>query len=311
MMTCALALVTLTACTSGPTGGEPVARGVIGADGATPPPASQSPAALTPAAYKDALASRQKTMSGALKSMLGARTVTALDTRLERAGESLRGAADALAELSPPPEVKSEHDTYVVSLRELANSMGSTSGKVGSRAVCTPGAVLTDLGAVLKRADQAGQALESAGGYPADFIDAGAASKKSRRLSNGHFLRKESLTGRSYLQVDNGSPRDAVITVVRGGKKAVTVYVRKKTKFKIRGVRDGSYKIFFTHGVDWDGKRRAFSRDCSFERFEKSVRFRTVYTATQIRWHDWKITLHAISGGNAPTKRVDPDSFPS
>ena len=89
------------------------------------------------------------------------------------------------------------------------------------------------------------------------------------------------------------------------------LYVRKKAKFKISGVTDGSYRIYFTHGVDWDGKARSFTRECSFERFQSPVRFKTTYTATQIRWHDWRITLHAITGGNAKTSKVDPDDFPA
>ncbi|MFD0477472.1 hypothetical protein ACFQ0B_61755 [Nonomuraea thailandensis] len=40
------------------------------------------------------------------------------------------------------------------------------------------------------------------------------------------------------------------------------------------------------------------------------MKFRTTYTATQILWHDWRITLHSISGGNARTAPVDPDDFP-
>lgn len=324
-MTCALALVTLTACTAtvdGPTGGEPVVRGVAGAPGAehtgegTPDPSTgesgtpTSGTALTPDAYKSELAARQKAMKDALTSMMGARSVKSLDSRVERAEESLRGAADALAALTPPAEVQAQHQGYVSSLREFSAQLGSALGKVGNRDVCTSGGVLTDMGGTLKSLDEAGEALASAGDYPADVITVKGGSKQNRRLRTGQFLRKENLNGRSSLQIDNGSSRDAVVTLMRGKTKAFSVYMRKKSKFKVRGVRDGSYKIFFTHGVDWDGKQRAFTRTCSFERFEKSVKFKTTYTSTQILWHDWRITLHAISGGNAPTDPVDPDDFP-
>ncbi|WP_157245187.1 hypothetical protein [Nonomuraea typhae] len=317
-MTCVLALATLTACSSGGgtlTGGEPVARGVAGGPGSAPPSTGTSSAppsgtALTPEGYKSELSTRKQELTAAIGSMMGAKSVKTLDQRMERAEAALRGAADALALVSPPPEVKAQHDAYVGSLRAAAAQFGATLGKVGSRDVCTAGGVLTDLGAPLKQLDEAGAALQAAGDYPADVVTVKAAAKQSRRLKTGQFLKKESLTGRSSMQIHNGASRDAVVTLMRGDTKAFSVYVGKKKKYKVSGVRDGKYRIYFTHGVDWDGKSKAFTRDCSFERFQSSVRFKTTYTATQIRWNDWKITLHAITGGNAPTDEVDPESFP-
>ncbi|WP_188194847.1 hypothetical protein [Nonomuraea sp. SYSU D8015] len=315
----ALAALTLSACSSPvptPEGGEPRVSGIAGGKGAAPsgnggaPSSSPSAAALTPEAYKSELDSRHKAMTDVISAMAGARGVKALDQRVTRAEEALSGAADALSELSPPDTVRTQHEAYVTSLRDFASALSTTEGKVGARDLCTPSAVLIDLDDKLAALDKAGEALQSAGDYPADVVDVKAGKKQTRRLSNGSFIRRGTLNGRSSLEIDNGAPRDAVVTVMRGGSKAFSVYVRKKAKFKVRGVRDGNYKIYFTHGVDWDGKSKAFTRECSFERFEKPVKFKTTFTATQIRWHDWRITLHAIAGGNTPTSPVDPDDFP-
>ncbi|WP_162795625.1 hypothetical protein [Nonomuraea lactucae] len=324
LIPCALVLASLTvsactATTSGPLGGEPRASGVAGGLGEPPAVSSAAPsvtstpsqAALAPEAYKGELTPQHKAVADALKGVLDARSVKSLNSRLERAGQATDGAATALAALSPPEQVRPQHDAYVSSLREFAAGLSSTSGKVASRDLCTSGAVLTALDDRLKALDAAGEALQQAGDYPADVVTVKAKGKQSRRLGNGSFVRRGSLNGRSSLQIHNGDSRDAVVTLVRGKSKVLSVYVRKKKKFKIRGVSDGSYKIFFTHGADWDGKSRAFTRDCSFERFQESVRFKTTFTATRIRWHDWRITLHAISGGNARTSGVDPDDFPS
>ncbi|UBU17180.1 hypothetical protein [Nonomuraea gerenzanensis] len=318
-----LALATLTtlgACSSGalsPTGGEPKVTGVAGGNGAVPQAGTgegtdggQTPAALTPEAYKSELESRHKAMADAITALAGARGVKALDQRVGRAEEELSGAAEALSALTPPEAVRAQHETYVTSLRDVATELGATSGKVGARDLCTSSAVLTDLGDKLTALDQAGKALQSAGDYPADVVSVKAGERQTRRLRNGAFIRKSTLNGRSSLEIDNGSSSDAVITVIKGSSKVFSVYVRKKSKFKVRGVRDGSYKIYFTHGADWDGKNKAFTRDCSFERFEKNVKFKTTFTATQILWHDWRITLHSIAGGNVRTSPVDPDDFP-
>ncbi|MFC5832148.1 hypothetical protein [Nonomuraea insulae] len=324
LISCVLALATVTtvgACSSGtgssPTGGEAKVTGVAGGNGAVPATSGgtagggQSAAAMTPEAYKSELESRRKPMTAAIGSMAGARGLKALDQRVGRAEEALTGAADALSALAPPEAVRAQHETYVASLREFATGLGSTAGKVGARDLCTSSAVLTDLDDKLAALDEAGQALQSAGDYPADVVAVKAADRQTRRLRNGAFISKGSaLNGRSSLEIDNGGSLDAVVTVVKGGSKQFSVYVRRKTKFKVKGVRDGGYKIYFTHGADWEGKSKAFTRDCSFERFEKTVKFKTTFTSTQILWHDWRITLHAISGGNAKTAPVDPDDFP-
>ncbi|MEV0520722.1 hypothetical protein [Nonomuraea sp. NPDC050405] len=329
MISCVLALATLTlgacsAATPRPSGGQPVVSGVGGGSGtastgapssgsATGPSETAAPSAsaLDPAAYKTELETRRKAMAGAIDSMTAARKPKTLGWRAQRAAETIEDGAAALAAVTPPEQVRAQHDAYVGSLRDFATALGGTAGKVGSRDLCTSSAALTDVGGALKALDQAGQALQKAGDYPADVVTVKAGAKKTRRLGNGTFVRRSTLNGRSSLQIDNGGTRDAVVTMVKGGSKTVSVYVRKKSKFKVSGVRDGSYKIYFTHGVDWDGKARAFTRECSFERFEKSVSFKTTFTATQIRWHDWRITLHAINGGNARTADVDPDDFPS
>ncbi|MEV0588319.1 hypothetical protein [Nonomuraea sp. NPDC050310] len=301
--------------------GSPEISGVAGQGGAQGAQPSSSPAgpqssappsaaALAPEDYKGKLRGVGGPVRESLDGIASARTVKTLDQRVERAERELREAADGLAALVPPAEVAAQHQSYVSAMRDFSAALGSTLGKVGSRAVCTPSAVFTDLGGKLKALDSAGQALQKAGGYPADVVSVKAAGKLSRRLGNGSFVRSGTLNGRSSLQIHNGASRDAVVTLMRGDSRAFSIYVRRKAKFKVRGVRDGTYRIFFTHGVDWDSKARAFTRDCSFERFQDKVRFKTTYTSTRILWHDWRITLHAISGGTAKTSTVDPGDFP-
>ncbi|MFE3451911.1 hypothetical protein ACFXJ8_23620 [Nonomuraea sp. NPDC059194] len=296
-----LATLTLTACTA-----------TVGGPAETSPAAAVSAGtapALTADAYRDALGEQRANVRKALASVSSARTIKTLDERMERADETLRAAADALSALAPPVEARVQHEAYVASLRDFTAAIGVALGKVDDRGICTAGGVFSAVADKLQALDQAGTSLKALGDYPADVVAVKAARKQTRRPANGRFLRSERLNGRSSLLIDNGGSRDAVVTVLRGKGKAFSVFVRRKSTFKVTGVRDGTYEIFFTHGADWDG--RAFTRSCSFERFEKPVRFRTTYTATQIKWHDWRVTLHSVTGGNAPTTDVDPGSFPS
>ncbi|WP_146615781.1 hypothetical protein [Nonomuraea aridisoli] len=311
-----LALATVTsmaACSatgSSPAGGEQRVSGVAGGGGAAPG-TDAGPVALTPEAYRNELDGLHEKMAGAIRELSRARGLKALDQRVTKAEQTLNDAVDALDAVTPPEAVRAHHEAYVAGLRDFAGELGAAAGRVAARDLCTSSAVLTDLGEQLATLDEAGEELESAGDYPADIVSVKAADRQTRRLRNGAFVRSGTLDGRGSLEINNGGSRDAVVTVLRGRSKAFSVYVRKKTKFKVSGVRDGSYRIFFTHGVDWDGKTRVFTRDCSFERFERSVAYKTTYTASQIRWHDWRITLHAVTGGNARTSPVDPDDFPS
>jgi len=78
----------------------------------------------------------------------------------------------------------------------------------------------------------------------------------------------------------------------------------------VTGVGDGTYKIFFTGGSDWDGKARSFARKCAFQQFDDKLTFRTIRSATQIRWSTWDISLQPVLGGNATTSDVDPNDYP-
>ncbi len=111
--------------------------------------------------------------------------------------------------------------------------------------------------------------------------------------------------------MDNGGKSDAVLTLVRGKTKLTSFYVRKGRKATVTGVPDGMYKVFFTGGADWDRATRSFTRNCSFKRFEDSVNFRTIRSATVIQYRTWTITLQPVVGGTAKTSEVDPDSFPA
>ena len=187
------------------------------------------------------------------------------------------------------------------------------SSRVGDRALCTGSAVRAGLGnadgtSALRAALDAVSA-KLPGDQPALKLPA-AGQKGDARPSNGKLIRAGNGDGRGELTINNGGSADAVVTLSKGRKAAVSVYVRKNKKHTVKGVPDGTYTVFFTGGGAWDDTTRAFGRDCAFQRFEDSMTFRTIRTATQIRWSRWSITLQRVIGGNARTSDVDPNDFP-
>ncbi|GAA2855298.1 hypothetical protein GCM10010517_13420 [Streptosporangium fragile] len=308
-------LLTLTACTStvdDPVVGPPVAGGVAGAnrsgDGQNSAPPSA--AALTPDQYRAELEEARGPVRKAVKRLAGTTKLTNLGKRLGETATAIDGAVERLAALAPPAEVKAQHDAYVEALRGLSVAFGSARQDAEAQHVCTGPAALSRMGKAGELADVE-KAAETLAGYPAGVISVKVAGERKRRLPNGRLITSEGLPGRAYLEVKNGGKQDAVIVLVRGSKKAVTVYVRGKSKFRIQGVRDGNYKVYYSTGEDWDSRARTFTRTCSFEQFGEPLRFKTRQVGTQISWDNWTITLRSATGGNVRPKTVKPGDFPA
>lgn len=136
-------------------------------------------------------------------------------------------------------------------------------------------------------------------------------AEQDRRLDNGQFVRSGSRTGRGELTINNGGNRDAVISLTTNKSPAFSVYVRNGSEYTVKGIRDGTYQIFFTAGADWDTQNRNFTRDRILRRFDDTLNFTTTRTATGIRWSAGTITLHPVPDGTANASEVNPDDFPA
>jgi hypothetical protein len=310
----ALALTfALTACSSGggSSGSSPDASSDLVSKAGSPSPSA--PAGISPEEYRSTLAAVAAPLGSSLANLAKARSLKSLDQRLGRAETAASDAVQRLGPVVPPAEVTAEHSDFLAALRGLESDLGGLRDSVGSRKLCTSSAVLARLGKAegFGAIKSAGGDLAAKGDYPADVVKLKTPKELNRRPASGTFLRAGGLGGNGRLTVDNGGGHDAVLTLVRGKTKLTSFYVRKGRKATVRGVPDGTYRVFFTGGVDWDKATRAFTRDCSFERFENTVAFRTVRSATLIQYSTWTITLQPVIGGNAKTSEVDPDSFPS
>lgn len=278
---------------------------------AVTPQASPSPTGLSPERYRSELKAAMKPVRSGFASLAKAGSIDALESRLKRTEKALAGAVERLRGIDPPPEAVAEHTEYVERLDAVHQRLDDVRDDVSDGSLCTSGAVRTKLGkGPFERLETAAKELNARGDYAAQAISVKVPKRRTRRLANGTFIRNGGRGGRGYLRIRNGLSQDAVVTLVRGKAKVLSVYVRKRKSYQINSVRDGTYRIYFTTGEDWDRSARTFTRDCAFRRFEKSVRFRTYRTGYVIRWHNWSLTLHAVVGGNARTRNVKPRDFP-
>jgi hypothetical protein len=282
----------------------------------TPPPTSQSqsppPKAISAQEYAAILARAINPIASGLKDLADAKAYKGLDRRVTTVETAAAKAVTALSPITPPAELAQEHSQLVSALQTFHDELGGLSSKVGDRALCTGSSVRAGLGDA-----HATSALRDAlaavyaklpGDPPALKLPPG--QKGDARPSNGTLIRHPSGAGRGELTIDNGGSNDAVVTLSKGRKPALAVYVRKGKKHTVNGVPDGTYTVFFTGGSAWDDTAGGFGRNCAFQRFEDPMPFRTIRTATQIRFSRWSITLQRVIGGNARTSDVDPNDFP-
>ncbi|GLX04981.1 hypothetical protein Misp03_19080 [Microbispora sp. NBRC 16548] len=265
---------------------------------------------MTPEAYRSALDAAGRPARTALAAVAKARTFRSLHQRIDRAESALESALERLGGLRPPADVAPEHADYVAALRGLNGRLGALDEDVTSHVLCSGTAVLAGLGRSGEFKDFRASAgdLAKAGDYPVVQIKPPA--QRARRLGNGATLLSAIRGGRGSLTVKNGGTQDGVVTLVRGGRKAVSFYVRKRSTAKVANIKDGTYRVYFTTGVDYDRGTRAFTRNCGFSKFDDALKFQTVYAGYSVRWSDWTLTLDAVFGGNATTSEVDPDAFP-
>jgi len=145
--------------------------------------------------------------------------------------------------------------------------------------------------------------IASNGGYvqlqqPCQMIPPG-----SFRPLTGIILPNRQGGGLGELFIENGNEVDGVVALMLNDQPVMAAYIRAGESFRMTGIQDGTYYLYFSTGDQWDGEARKFSGNVSHQRFDQSFLFRNYST--------WNVTLHAVSNGNATTQPVDPSQFPS
>ncbi|MDW8145988.1 MAG: SH3 domain-containing protein [Roseiflexaceae bacterium] len=113
---------------------------------------------------------------------------------------------------------------------------------------------------------------------------------------------------RGELTVENGTERDGIVILTIGGAPQMSAYVRSRNSLTMRGIPDGLYQVYFSTGSEWNG--REFTVNASYRRFRDMLRFETRVSGDTITYTTWRITLHPVAGGTAPTDNVGRDNFP-
>ena len=74
------------------------------------------------------------------------------------------------------------------------------------------------------------------------------------RPANGAVITKRGAAGRGQLAVENGTGKDALLTLSRDGRAVYAVYVRASGTTELTGVADGDYEMFVAQGDGWNAE---------------------------------------------------------
>jgi hypothetical protein len=136
-----------------------------------------------------------------------------------------------------------------------------------------------------------------------------------RKLPGGTIIKSSGLNGKCGLQIENGNDKDAAVKLLKtsDNKCVVYFYVSAASTHSVETIPDGSYRLLFMAGRDWDEKNQSFTRDKAFSEFNGHLSFETVKEkrsdGTYVNHRGHRVTLHRVAHGNAPTHGISESEF--
>lgn len=259
------------------------------------------PGPLGSAAYQAELTKIEQSLASDLRALTRVRTAEALVETMDGLASSLNSASSQLSETPVTSRLTAVHKVLQARLRTAATSMsGSKSDSVELSARCggvayTSQKVQRQLLADLHPAIVALRKLKL--NFGSTLPDPGPEPEEVRP-ANGDILVRRGAEGIGRLRVSNGTAKDVAISIVTTsqppGKPHVMVYIQARKTATITRI-GGAYSLYFKSGSDWNVKRRQFSADCSFQKFDQSFG----------RNESWQIDLQPTIAGNASTREVE------
>jgi hypothetical protein len=133
----------------------------------------------------------------------------------------------------------------------------------------------------------------------------------ARRLYNGHQFIPDSpyFSGLGKLTIDNQTGKDAVVALCADDSSppVKAVYVRANSVHTIENIPQGLYTVRFVLGTEWNPNWAEFTIIEYAKVFEQRLNFQEIRQYGSIQYSTFRLTLHEVVGGNAPTEQESPE----
>lgn len=275
---------------------------------------SSTTAGTSPTEYRQALSAFDNRMARQFQALRAARTATAVGKALSDMQAALSTAKADLGRLPPPVAVQYANGALLEAVDALANALAEAGSAAAVQKVCAGSSAIALIsrttGAEQLRAAAKLVAEEPTHQYHVGSFVPTRQADRNRRSRNGTQLRHATDGAGDYTVYNTGAGTvDTVVSLVRRGARTsvMAVYVRAGLNTTVTRIGDGNYQVFMTSGQDWDPTLHIFTRNCTFDRLDKSA----IYTTTPGRHDRWWLRLRKDVGGNARAISVPPDDFPA
>jgi hypothetical protein len=148
---------------------------------------------------------------------------------------------------------------------------------------------------------------------------------KPIRFDNGHVIERNMGSGLGKLVLQNKkNDVDAVVvlTSTSSRKPLLAVYAHRKKDCTVTGIPNGTYRVYYWLGSDWNRHMHGFLTTVDRGRYKDPLEYST--TSWTARWSDafynysqqrtqytgWTLTLYGVEGGTAHTAAVSESEFP-
>jgi len=136
-------------------------------------------------------------------------------------------------------------------------------------------------------------------------------SAKVSRPVTGTYIKPLVEKGYGEILINNGLTKDAVVVMTKSsGATLFSVYVRAGERFRVEGITDGTYRLFFTSGDGWDYAKKEFGRSQEYYLMEGPMPFTTRTTSKETVYTIYEVTLHLVSDGNVDRLPLNKAGFP-
>jgi len=117
--------------------------------------------------------------------------------------------------------------------------------------------------------------------------------------------------GHGELTVENGTSEDAVarLSDVANDETSRWFFVQAHSSAKVPQIPEGTYRLTFTTGLNWDESEDAFSWHPSYSEFDRTFEFREQRDSERVQYHSISVTLHPVRFGNVRTKTITREEF--